>query len=139
MLRINMFFWLVAAVVLVLLLGFARVISTTYAWRLWPAIRRARREIEKAVRQRVPDAEVVSSQGTTAINPGYLHFAIKTKTDRERDLLRQDPNLHKEFRDALARVGYPTNTVPVVHFGIESQETVDRDYGGSWYQASQGP
>jgi len=27
----------------------------------------------------------------------------------------------------------------VVHFGIQSQETVDRDYGGSWNEASEMP
>ena len=119
--------------------GCCDLIRSNYNWKLWPAIRRARRQIEKAARQRVPSARVFSSQGATAIGPGHLGFCIKTNTDRERDLLRQDPDIHKEFRDALARAGYPTDTVPVVRFGIESQETVDRDYGGSWYQASQGP
>jgi hypothetical protein len=105
-------------------------------WRRWPAIRRARRGIREAVRQQVPDAEVFSYQGATKSNPGHLSFSIRTASDRERDLLRQDPDIHTQFRNALVRAGYPTNTIPVVHFGIESQETVDRDYGGSWDQAT---
>jgi len=48
-------------------------------------------------------------------------------------------DIHKEFRDALVKAGYPAETHPVVHFGIQSQETVDRDYGGSWYEASEMP
>ena len=54
----------------------------------WPAIRRARRGIREIVRQRIPHAEVYSSQGATAISSGYLGFCIRTKTDKERDLLR---------------------------------------------------
>jgi hypothetical protein len=52
----NLFLWLIAAVVLVFLLGFAKVFSSMYNWRLWPAIRRARLEIVKAARERVPNS-----------------------------------------------------------------------------------
>ena len=38
-----------------------------------------------------------------------------------------------------ARAGCPTDTVPVVHFAVESQETVDRDYGGSWNERNRMP
>jgi hypothetical protein len=130
---------LLVAVVLVILLGVVTLIRSTFDWKLWPAIRRARREIKKVARRRVPGAEVFSGQGATAINPGHLSFCIWTGTDKDRDLLRQDPEIHKEFRSALARAGYPTDTDPVVHFGIESQETVDRDYGGSWDEATRMP
>ena len=39
----------------------------------------------------------------------------------------------------ILRVGYPADAVPFVHFRIESQETVDRDYGGSWVEESEMP
>ncbi|MFZ0477988.1 MAG: hypothetical protein WAL71_02475 [Terriglobales bacterium] len=135
----TIFGWLVAAALIVLSLVFARMLTNTYDWKLWPAIRRTKRDIREIVRQRVPNAEVFSHQSATAINPGHLSFSIRTATDKERDLLCGDPELYQQFCDALREAGYPQNTVPVVKFGIESQETVDRDYGGSWSERSQMP
>ena len=45
----------------------------------------------------------------------------------------------QDFRDALTTAGYPQETDPVVHFFVQSQETVDREYGGSWYEAAEMP
>jgi hypothetical protein len=137
---VRLLSWFLIAFVLLLVFGFVKMFFVDrFNWRLWPAIRRARRDIRKVARQRIPDAEVYSSQGATAISAGYLSFCIRTDTDKQRDLLRQDPDIHRQFRDALIRAGYPQDTDSVVHFGIESQETVDRDYGGSWHEASQMP
>ncbi len=131
--------WSAAGIILVLLLGWRVVFTSTYDWRLWPAIQRAKREIRKAAQRRVANADVLSRQGATRISPGHLAFCIKTDTDKERDQLRQDPQIFKEFRDALAKAGYPTDTDPVVRLGIQSQETVDREYGGSWREAEELP
>ncbi len=131
--------WLLTAVVLLLLLRGLTLIGSAYDWKRWPAIRRARVGIREVARQRVPNAEVVSLQRATAINPRRLSFCIMTSTDEDRDLLCQNPQIYVQFRDALARAGYPTRTAPVVHFIIESQETVDRDYGGSWVQCTRRP
>ena len=103
--------------------------------KLWPTIRRARREVKKMARQHCPNAKVFSF-GATHIDPRHLAIWITTKTDEERDRLRQDPDLPQQLRDALLQVGYPTAAVPLVAFEIESQETVDRDFGGSWYYAT---
>jgi|SRR5215469_8182605 len=131
--------WFLAPIILIVLLGLMAVVKSTFDWRLWPAIWRARRNIQAVARKRVATAEVVSRQGATKISPAYLNFDIRTQTDRERDILRQDPDVYKEFCDALVEAGYPAETHPVVHFGIQSQETVDRDYGGSWSEASEMP
>ncbi|HET6157828.1 MAG TPA: hypothetical protein VFE34_05755 [Dongiaceae bacterium] len=71
------------------------------------------------------------SFGATDIDPRYLAMWIKTRTDRERDALRADPNLEAEFRDALSAAGYPAAAIPHVGFEFESQETVDRDHAGN--------
>jgi hypothetical protein len=131
--------WPAVAVMVVLLLSFAKMLTDRYDWRLLPAIRRTKREIREIARQRIPEADVFSHQGATAISPGYLSFSIRTTTDKERDLLCQDPEIYQQFCNALRKAGYPQNTVPVVKFGIESQETVDRDYGGSWTERGQMP
>lgn len=123
----------------VLLLSFVRTLTNTYAWWLWPAIRRARREIREVARKRIPGADVFSHQGATAINPAYLAFCVTTTTDKERDLLSHDTEIYREFCDALKRAGYPEDAIPRVHFGIESQETVDRDYGGRWRERIEMP
>lgn len=106
---------------------------------MWPAIQRAKREIRKAARRRFANARVFSRQGATRISPGHLAFCILTDTDEQRDRLRQDPKIYEDFRDALIKAGYPVNTNPAVHLGIQSQETVDREYGGSWQEASEMP
>ena len=125
----------VATITVILLFGIVVVSWSPYDWKLWPAIRRAKREIRNAAQQRVANAEVFVRQGATKISPGHLAFLIKTNTDNERDLLRQDSHFFNDFRDALATARYPLETDPVVHFLIESQETVDREFGGSWYEA----
>jgi hypothetical protein len=96
------------------------------SWKLWLAVHRARREIERIARLRCPTARVLSRQGTT---PRHLSFRIATKTDKDRDRLRAEPNLHQQFCNALVHSAYPADAVTRVRFRIESQETVDRDYG----------
>ena len=135
----KLFVWIVAAVVIFSLFGLTKMFVKIYDWRLWTVIRRARREIREVARQRIPKAEVFTHEGANALNPGHLAFCITTATDKERDLLCEDPEIYQQFRNALLRAGYPQDTVPVVHFGIESQETVDRDYGGSWSERTQMP
>ncbi len=130
--------WIVIGVVL-LGLGFTQMLAASYSWRLWPVIRRARRKVREVARRRNPNVDVSSSQGATAISPRYLAFCIRTDTDKERDLLCEDPEIYQQFRDALLRAGYPQDAIPFVHFGIQSQETVDRDYGGRWHEAGQMP
>jgi hypothetical protein len=90
---VRLFVWLVTAVVIFLLLSFASMLTKTYDWRLWLAIRRARREIGAIARRRIRKASVFSHQGATAIDPAYLAFFVKTATDKDRDLLCQDPEI----------------------------------------------
>jgi hypothetical protein len=53
--------------------------------------------------------------------------------------MRREADLYEKFRSVLVRVGYPSEVIPAVKFRIESQETVDRDYGGSWWEESENP
>lgn len=54
-----------AALIVAVLLVVNALIRSTYDWTLWPAIRRARRNIEAVARQRVATVEVASHQGAT--------------------------------------------------------------------------
>lgn len=134
----RLLLWCAVAITSLCLLAIAKIIAY-YDWRLWPAVRRARREIGTIALRRVPHANVFSSMGPATSTHRNLWFLIRTHTDKERDTLRIDPDIYQQFTDALLRAGYPPNSVPLVHFGIESQETVDRDYGGSWREASEMP
>lgn len=60
---------------------------------------------------------------------------IRTKFDIERDMIQKDTALDGELRTILSDVGYPERAVAEVLWGAESQETVDRDFHGSWFQA----
>lgn len=39
----------------------------------------------------------------------------------------------------MLQTGYPPAVVPFVKFRSESEETVDRDYGGNWAEANEMP
>ena len=54
---------------------------------------------------------------------------LGTSTDPERDALRADAGLASAVRRVVERHGATVGGVTV-----ESQETVDRDYGGSWFE-----
>jgi hypothetical protein len=104
--------------------------------RFWLTLRRARHEIQAVARQYCVTAKADSFRGATS---KHFSFRIAVPTDRERDQMRGEPHLYQQLSGALLRVGYPADAVPFVHFRIESQETVDRDYGGSWVEESEMP
>jgi cadmium resistance protein CadD (predicted permease) len=94
-------------------------------------IKEAEREMAVLARQHFPDAWVFS----LGAGPLYLAIWVATKTDAERDALRANKQLRREFRSALRTVGYPRAAISSVGFSFESQETVDRDHRGNWYLA----
>ena len=98
-------------------------------------ILRAREYFQRIVRQHIPRAEVTVWGGKDV----YPVFWIRTIKDDERDqferdYLAPDSKLTEDFRQILLRAGYPSSDVPMVQIVVESQETVDRDYEGSWAQ-----
>jgi hypothetical protein len=131
----KLFLGVLAAFVLLLLFGIARLIYSAIDWKLWPVIRRAKGEIKKLARHRYHDANVFAF-GATEIDPRHLAIWITTKTDEQRDLLRQDQDFQNQLRAVLLVAGYPPAAIPLVAFAFESQETVSRDFGGNWYYAT---
>jgi hypothetical protein len=101
---------------------------------LYPTIVRSRRAMRRIVKQRGSGFRV-SSFGETHIAPQYLCVCIDVNTDDERDRLLEDKDLIEQLRQAILSSGYPAESVPLVKFSIESQETVDRDFEGSWWYA----
>ncbi len=95
----------------------------------------AERRIKLLAQEKCANADVFSF-GVPDIHPRHLAFWIKTNSDEERDRLQVDAKLRQSFRDVLLELGYPAEAVPLVGFAFESQETVDRDFGGNWYYAT---
>lgn len=99
-------------------------------------IRRAEREIVRLLSRSVPNVRVISTPGASLINIERMSYVIATDTDRQAESLRQDyPSLYSLLCEAMTRVGYPEEAIAKLTFPIESQETVDREFGGSWQQA----
>ena len=112
---------LLAVIVILFVLGIVGLINSSVDWKLRPTIRRAKREVKRLARQRCPKADVFSF-GATKIDPRYLAIWITTKTDEERDGLRQDADFHRRIRDALSHAGYPEGAVPLVGFGLSPKK-----------------
>lgn len=129
-----------AGVVVVLLLlvslPFIYRTATIVGWENVHAIRRSRRAIQKIVRKRLPKARV-HTMGITHLSPSNLCICIDVATDAERDALVKDTALLGEMRRALFKADYPEDVIPDVAFSVESQETVTRDFAGSWSKARQ--
>ena len=106
------------------------------SWRLWLAARKARRAIELFARSYWPAAKVFKLRGRPVRQPAFF---IETATDQQRDRMLQEPNLYRQFCDAARDSGFPQDIVPRLRFRVESRETLDREYGGSWWEAMEMP
>jgi hypothetical protein len=100
---------------------------------LIPVVERAEAEILRIVRTIVPNADLIriGPYDFGAVTHGaYWSCAIKTNTDGERDRivrLAQEDEFFLRLRNAAIDAGFAPRS-----FGVESQETVNRDYKGSW-------
>jgi hypothetical protein len=110
-----------------------------HALNSWLTIRRGKQRIREVVREVYPKAGVFAVRGSSYVDPQRLAFFITTATDAESSKLRETQGLYEQLCDALRQAGYPPAAVPSVKFRIESQQTVDRDYGGSWAEAIEMP
>jgi hypothetical protein len=97
------------------------------------ALRRARKEFNKIIREHFPTAKVFCFGGAALYvgNSRQPDVWITTLTDEERDELQRNTTLLNQFRAVLVRVGYPDDA-PAVQFVFESQQTVEREFVGSW-------
>jgi hypothetical protein len=73
--------------------------------------------------------------GAIDINPRHLVFWVATDRDSERDALLADQSFIRDCLKALAASGYPREAASLAHITAESQQTVDRDFGGNWWYA----
>jgi hypothetical protein len=75
----------------------------------------------------------VTHYGANHIHPKHLVYWIVVGSDHEKRRLESDSALMTALRDLLVRYEYPIEGRAGVHIGFESQETVDRESGGNFY------
>jgi hypothetical protein len=68
------------------------------------------------------------------VKPYRVFVWLGTETDAERDSLPREPFV-AEVREILESVGLPRDEARFDGTVVQSQETVDRDYQGSWFYA----
>ncbi|MBN1439037.1 MAG: hypothetical protein JW929_06460 [Anaerolineales bacterium] len=72
--------------------------------------------------------------GANVLHPGFLVFWIAVKSDQLRDALKSDAVLQRRLRQAIVDADYPAQGREDVQINFESQETIDRDWNGSWFE-----
>ena len=75
----------------------------------------------------------VWSWGAYGIDPKNIAFFMAVDTDQQKRALLDNPAVEAEFRALLARHDWPEQARQGVLFSVESEETVQRESGGSWY------
>jgi len=103
-------------------------------WDLVRPIWRIRRGVRKLVQRSLPNAKV-SSMGMSSIDPRYFCVLIDVDTDSEKRQLLDDKDFDGKIRKIALDAGYPELSIPLFSVSIESQQTVDRDWGGNWFYA----
>ena len=131
--------WLFAALTLALFIRIALLVYSAFNWRLWPAIRRARRGVREVALQRCTDSRVLVRHGHTASSAHNVTFFIATNTETDAQKLREDKTFYPALKSALLAAGYPVDAAQYVHFPVDSQERVDRDHNGDWNEAMEKP
>lgn len=94
-------------------------------------VERAVADVRAWLTAELPDAEVWW-HGAIHIHPRYIAVWVKTDTDAQRDALIAG-GLRERVHDDFHKAGYPAEVVPEVAVACESDETVKRDWNGSWW------
>ena len=99
-----------------------------------PTAHRIRTNVRAILSRSHPSASVSTVDGTP-FDRRYFCVTVNVPTDRERDEIRTDAFLKIKFRQALVDADYPVTEIDRVGWDVQSQQTVDRDFGGDWHQA----
>jgi hypothetical protein len=70
--------------------------------------------------------------GAYDIDPRHLVFWLRVKTDQEKQELERYDSYWTHLRGLLARYRYPVEARDGVFFGVESQESLAREFKGHW-------
>lgn len=98
----------------------------------WQVLEKAEPAIISAFR-----GDGVDRVEAVAAFPEHSRFGILlgTRTDAEAEQLRRSPSAAARVRQLLAAAGFQDPEVGGLVVTIQSQESVDREYDGSWFNA----
>ncbi len=102
---------------------------------LTPVLDRAKEDLRQAILDMGYSCDSIFYAGAYDIAPHHLFFGVQVKTDSERERMNADIRIDRTVRRILRERGYPAEAIPKIGARCESQETVDRDWEGNWYQA----
>ena len=74
----------------------------------------------------------VATHGAYHLDPKNLAFWICVKSDKMKVRLQSSISINNSLRSLLIKHEYPEAARNLVFIVFESQETVDRDFGGRW-------
>lgn len=95
---------------------------------LEPAVEQTEAAILKIIQGVVPSARL-ARVGPIGFDPPTWSCWVVTKTDAEKNRLSSDAGLNERLAAAV-KTGFPPDS-----FTYQSEETVARDYEGSWFYA----
>ena len=91
-------------------------------------------DMSKLVRPLCGEKFWIDWYGAYDIDPKNLVFWVCVRSDEMKSALRSNTDLNQRLRELLSKYEYPEKARQQVHIGFESQETVDRESNGNWYQ-----
>ncbi|MBN8808049.1 MAG: hypothetical protein J0I47_07405 [Sphingomonas sp.] len=100
----------------------------TFRSDLEPEVKITEARILDVIRTVAPTARLLRI-GPVDFNPPEWSCWVVTVTDDERDSLAADTELNERLA-VVAKAGFPPDS-----FTFQSDETVSRDYEGSWFYA----
>ena len=90
-------------------------------------------DIKKMISDYCEEKFWVTHYGANDIHPKHLVYWVCVKTDKEKNKLDRDPELMRNLKSLLRKHNYPLSGRDEVFIGYESQETVDRESNGHWW------
>jgi hypothetical protein len=76
----------------------------------------------------------INRYGAYKIDPKYLVLWICVETDEQKLKLKSNKILKSKWNNILIKNNYPESARPFVCFDFESQETVERESNGNWFE-----
>jgi hypothetical protein len=90
-------------------------------------------DIKRIVRKNTNEGFWIYWYGAYWIDPKHLAYIIIVNSDRMKNKLSSDIELNKALRSFLIKNDYPTEAIPDVYIGFESDETIQRESDGNFH------
>lgn len=93
-----------------------------------------KKDVKYIVSETTQERYDVFTYGSYLFGENGLCILISVNTDKERDRLKDDAKFFRRVSSSLVLRDFPEEARSRVVVWVESQETVDRESKGDWYQ-----